>query len=75
MVGGILVAWNTEVVEVLDSMVGDFSVSVLCKEDGMKWAFSSVYGPADQSDFSGVKSKLDRVCEALGVPWCMGGGL
>lgn len=34
--GGILVGWNTNVIEVLDSRVGEFLVSGLCKnkEDG-----------------------------------------
>lgn len=73
--GGILVAWNTELIEVLDRKVGNFSISIFCrnKADGLKWAFSGVYGPTDQSDFSYVSNELGLIGEDWGVPWCLGG--
>ena len=45
--GGVLVMWDTRVVNKMDKAVGRFSV--FCKftsvSDQFVWAFSSVYGP------------------------------
>jgi hypothetical protein len=47
--GGILLMWDTRVVEKIEDAVGVFSVS--CKFRSMincqEWAFSGVYGPLD----------------------------
>lgn len=51
--GGIMVAWNTSMLDVIDSKVGEFLGSILCKnkEDDKVWGFSGVYGPCDQTKF------------------------
>lgn len=57
--GGIMVAWNTNVLEVTNYKVGEFSVSILCKnKDDKEWAFSGVYGPCDQSEFGLFREDL-----------------
>ena len=45
--GGILLMWDTRVVEKTEEAVGQFSVSCKFKEvsSGFEWGFSGVYGP------------------------------
>lgn len=73
-VGGILITWNSNVVAVWDKKVGEFSVSILyrSREDDYRWAFSSVYRPANHSDFEAVSSELGQVVREWVVPWCVG---
>lgn len=49
--GGILVAWDSSVFEVINHQIGEFSVSILGKnrDDGMLWAFKGVYGSCNQA--------------------------
>uniref|UniRef100_A0A803PZS0 DUF4283 domain-containing protein n=1 Tax=Cannabis sativa TaxID=3483 RepID=A0A803PZS0_CANSA len=43
--GGTLLIWDTRTISVLDSLVGDFSISVLIKAEGKDpWWFFRVYG-------------------------------
>ena len=46
-VRGILVIWDVRTVQVIDSLLGDFSLSVLIDDDddNDKWWFTGVYGP------------------------------
>lgn len=73
-VGGIVVAWNTNSMEVLDSFIGTFSVSVLCKNKkaGSCWIFSGVYGPYDQSAVIGFWEELKLVRSRWHFMWCLG---
>lgn len=45
--GGILIAWCSDVMSVVDSRVDRFSISVKFKNvaDSFIWSFSGVYGP------------------------------
>lgn len=68
--GGILVAWNKTVLEVVDSVIGDFLVSMKCRnkvDDGV-WAFSGVYGPCDHELFGCFRDELGRVWNGWMVP-------
>ena len=50
--GGIIVMWDRKKTEVIDSMVGEYSVSIKIKDDD--WWLSGVYGPNSinkRSDF------------------------
>ena len=49
--GGILLIWDKRHISLVDSMVGNFSVSCLFRmeEDVFQWAFSGVYGPVEKS--------------------------
>ena len=73
--GGILLMWNSRVVEKIEGAVGYFSVSCKFKnvEDHQVWMFTGVYGPNINSDrrlmwdeFVGIRSWWD-------VPCCLGG--
>lgn len=46
---GILILWDSRVLELVDSCVSNFSLSLIFKnvEDGMKWIFFKVYGLND----------------------------
>lgn len=74
-VGGILVAWNRNVVEVVDKKIGDFSISILCQNmnDDYRWAFSGVYGPSNLRDFTIVRGELCQKMLEWNVLWCFGG--
>ena len=45
--GGILIMWDVRRVKVLDSLLGDFSASILVDFEGSSsWWFTGVYGPS-----------------------------
>lgn len=60
---GILVAWDSSVIEVVDQFVGDFSVSILVRsrEEGCCWAFSGVYDPSEVGRFPAFREKLGGI--------------
>lgn len=49
--GGILILWDSRILEMVDSCASSFSISVIFKniEDGVQQAFSEVYGTNDDS--------------------------
>lgn len=73
--GGILVAWNTNSVEVSNNYTGEYSISVICinKEDGYRWGFTRVYGPFNQSTNSIFGEELSSIRNRWQLPWCIGG--
>lgn len=73
--GGILVAWDVKVLEVIDSVVRNYSVSVKSrnKEDDWVWAFSVVYGLCEHAEFGRLREELSGVRERWQVLWCAGG--
>lgn len=78
--GGILVAWDAKVMEVINHLIGAFLVSILGrnKEDEKLWAFSSVYGSCDQghqAEFGLLWVELSNIRSDWDVPWCVGGDL
>ena len=73
--GGILVFWDIRKLELVETEIGDFSVTCMFKNvgDGLMWAFTGVYGPVK-------RSKRELFWEELGAlrglwegPWCIGG--
>ena len=45
--GGILIMWDVRRVKVLDSLLGDFTASILVASEGSNsWWFTGVYGPS-----------------------------
>lgn len=72
---GILVIWNSKSIEVTNSRIGEFFISVLCrnKEDGSRWAFSGVYGPCAQEASLRLWEELSNILNYWKVPWCLGG--
>lgn len=73
--GGIVVIWDSDKLEVLDSHVGSYSVSILCKTTGIPgcWAFTSVYGPVQHADKERFWEELNNVWKAWTCPWILAG--
>ncbi|XP_062083441.1 uncharacterized protein LOC133789680 [Humulus lupulus] len=72
--GGTLVVWDTRSVSVIDSLVGDFSISICVKAEGKDpWWFSGVYGPVaygKRDSFWDELARLSIICEDK---WYVGG--
>ena len=49
--GGIMVYWDTRKLELVETEIGDFSVTCMFTNvgDGFRWAFTRVYGPVKRS--------------------------
>ena len=73
--GGIIVMWDTRVVEKVEEAIGCFSVSCKFKvvSSGLVWGFSGVYGPHRAVERRLMWEELARVGAWWDVPWCMGG--
>ena len=72
-VGEILVIWDVRSVRVIDSLIGDFSVSVLIEDEAEKWWFTGVYGPNSHNSrglFWDEVAGLESIC---GDKWCIEG--
>jgi len=49
--GGILIAWKSNICQILASRVDNFSVLVQLEEqEGRNWWFTGVYGPQEDED-------------------------
>uniref|UniRef100_A0A803PZR9 Reverse transcriptase domain-containing protein n=1 Tax=Cannabis sativa TaxID=3483 RepID=A0A803PZR9_CANSA len=72
--GGTLLVWDTRSVTVLDSLVGEFSISTLIQAEGKNpWWFFGIYGPCSyklRPDFWDELAGLKEIC---GASWCLGG--
>ena len=73
--GGILLIWDKRRIRLVDSMLGNFSVSCLFRreEDGFQWVFSGVYGPVDKSLRELFWEELGSIKGLWNDPWCVGG--
>ncbi|KAL4625272.1 hypothetical protein ACB092_05G013600 [Castanea dentata] len=73
--GGVLLIWDKRVVEKLDVIVGQFSVSVLLRGvvDDFVWACSGVYGPNDNGQRPNLWGELSQVRARWPVAWCLVG--
>ena len=73
--GGILLIWDKRRIRLVDSLVGNFSVSCLFKmeEDGFQWVFSGVYGPVDKNLRELFWEELGSIKGLWDDPWCVGG--
>lgn len=71
--GGIVIIWDSRRVSVLESLVGNFSVSIKIENGDLPWWFSRIYGPcraAGRSEFWDELAGLGKIC---GSRWCLGG--
>lgn len=61
--GGILVAWDLALYQVVDHRVGEYSVSVLLrhKVDELMWVFSGVYGSCGNEGNDLLREDLGKV--------------
>ncbi|XP_026429782.1 uncharacterized protein LOC113326232 [Papaver somniferum] len=74
--GGMLILWDKDMVTITDSLVAEYTISVLCtnKSDNFQWVLTSVYGPTNSVDRSDFWIELDTVCRYWpDLPWCIGG--
>ena len=72
--GGIVLMWDVRCVKVKESLIEDYSISILV-EDEIKgdWSFSGTYGPTRRRlrrDFWDELSGLKEICQSR---WCVGG--
>ena len=73
--GGILLMWDSRVVDKVDEAVGCFSISYKFKNvaDHFIWAFTGVYGPNSDRDRRFLWEELSGLRSWWDVPWCVGG--
>ena len=73
--GGILLMWDSQVVEKVGEAVGHFSVSCKFKNvgDQFEWAFTGVYGPNLNSRHRLMWEELTGLISWWDLPWCLGG--
>ena len=73
--GGILLMWNTWVVEKIDAVIGQFSVSCYWHGlvDDFDWVCSGVYGPQSEENRQLCWEELSSVRQRWEVPWCLVG--
>lgn len=74
--GGVLLIWNSELVEVEFSWVDYFSVIVLAAfaGDSQKWLVTGVYGPSVGGQlFEDFINELDEIRGRKELLWCIGG--
>ena len=75
LLGGVIVLWNTNTVNLISSSSGEFSVTFLLqmRDGGPSWAFTGVYGPQARVDKLRMLEELGRVRDGWHGPWCLGG--
>jgi hypothetical protein len=73
--GGVLLLWDRRVLEKLDFVVCQFSVSCLWKTlaDGLDWVGTGLYGPTADGLWHGLWDELRSVRQKWGLPWCVFG--
>lgn len=71
---GIILMWDSRMVDKIDSLYGEHSVSCLFKdvETGIHWCFSGVYAPVNYGIGRGLWEELAGVKGIWEVPWCIG---
>lgn len=69
--GGVLLLWDRRVLEKLDFVVCQFSVSYLWKTltNGMEWVGTGFYGPTIDELRHGLWDELRSVRQKWGLPW------
>ena len=72
-VGGVLLLWDKRVLEKLDSIVNQFSVSCLWKGvfDGMEWVGTGIYCPTNDLLRRNLWEELSSVHQTWSFPWCV----
>ncbi len=73
--GGVLLLWDRRVLERVDSVVCQFSVSYLWKSltDDMEWLGTGLYGPTADGLRHGLWDELRSLHQKWGLPWCVFG--
>ena len=73
--GGFLIMWDVRVVRGTESLLGNFSVSVLFQLIGGRdeWWLSGVYGPCKPRNRKDFWEELAGLYGLCGDKWCVGG--
>ncbi|XP_023904183.1 uncharacterized protein LOC112015948 [Quercus suber] len=73
--GGVLLMWDTRVVNKVEEVVGQFSVSCTFTSvlNQFVWAFTSIYVPNSVRDRRFLWEELFGLNSWWNVPWCVGG--
>ncbi len=73
--GGVILLWDNRVVERLDSVVKNFSVSCLWKgvSDSFVWVGTGLYGPSIDLLRCELWEELKAVQQTWNSPWCVFG--
>uniref|UniRef100_A0A2N9G0Y7 Uncharacterized protein n=1 Tax=Fagus sylvatica TaxID=28930 RepID=A0A2N9G0Y7_FAGSY len=73
--GGVLLLWDRRVLEKVDSVVCQFSVSCLWKGvfDGFEWVGTGLHGPTNDGIHKDLWTELSSVRLKWDLPWCVFG--
>ncbi|XP_026399407.1 uncharacterized protein LOC113295270 [Papaver somniferum] len=75
--GGILCLWDSSKIHVLDSLIGPFSVTLLCKNvtNGFEWMLTGVYAPCSSytEEVNLFWREIEEVRCFWNYPWVIGG--
>lgn len=73
--GGILMIWNEDKVEVVEHEVGAFSISVHCGKINVleDWVNCGINGSVIAGEVDEFLGELDNVKARWDLPWCIGG--
>ncbi|KAG2718228.1 hypothetical protein I3760_03G209400 [Carya illinoinensis] len=73
--GGILIMWDSRVVESIEECVGSSMAACSFRnmEDGFRWAFVGVYGPNMDIHRKVLWEELAGLGSWWSLPWCIGG--
>ena len=73
--GDIFLMWHKRVVEKMEEVVGQFSISCRLKnvENQFEWAFTGVYETNTDRDRRLFQEEMYGLLNWWNVPWCVGG--
>ena len=73
--GGILIFWDTRVIQLLEKEEGQFTLSFRFKslEEDFVWVFTGVYGPNVYARREDLWDELGAIRGLWGDSWCVGG--
>ena len=73
--GGILIFWDTRVIQLLEKEEGQYNLSCRSKslEEDFIWVFTGVYGPTVYGRREDLWDELGDIRGLWGDPWCLGG--
>ncbi|RVW40194.1 Transposon TX1 uncharacterized 149 kDa protein [Vitis vinifera] len=73
--GGIVVLWDSRVLEMIELEKGECSISCDFKncEDGFTWTFTGVYGPTKRRERENLWNELGAIHGLWNGPWCVAG--
>ena len=73
--GGIIVIWDDQIVELVDSKVGTYAVCIKFKSllDDFVWGLIGVYDPNDVNLRHVFFDELKLFLSLWDIPWCLGG--